>query len=344
MSARRRIVVRFAVAAVVVAALVFGVGWERVLRDVRTADPVVFAFVPVSVFAALLAGAEGVRLALGVPARGGRARVVRRAFFGAAVVRTFLPAGNVGGSGFVVYAVSRHEEITASEAFAAVTSWEFVVMLVAAVVCVLGLAGLPATGRRPFTALEVVAALVVVLAVAAAAVAVLGRSRDRVARGVGGLLAYTHPILVRVVPRYSRPVDADAVRRALDTFYASVRDLASDRHRFALLVCTALTVRLCWILALYASLLAVGVVVSPAAVAVAVVVSGFARIVPLPASVGPVDAALGALLVALTPHLVGELASALVLNRAGTLLVQVLVGGSALWTLDVTPGDIPTEA
>jgi len=73
-----------------------------------------------------------------------------------------------------------------------------------------------------------------------------------------------------------------------------------------------------------------------------VTVSGFARALPLPAGIGPVDAAMGGLLVALTPHSVGQLASAIVLNRAGTLLVQVTIGGAALWTLDIAAtGEVP---
>lgn len=338
---RRRVAFRFVVAIAVAAALTYGVGWERVLRNLRAADPFLFAFAPVGALLAMFVGAEGTRLALGFPALGVRGSLARRAFLGAAIVRNLLPAGNVGGSGFVAYTVSRHGDVSVSEALAGVTGWEFVMMVASAVVGGLGIAGVAAAGQDPSGIVQTVGAFAVLLALAAAAVAVLGAFRGRVAVAIANVTAVTHPVLVRVVPGYDTPVTAASVRRGLDEFFATLGALAADRRRFAAVLAAALGTWVCWLIPLYASLLAVGLVVSPAVVMVSVTVSGFARAVPLPAGIGPVDAALGGLLVALTPHSVGELASALVLNRAGTLLVQVTVGGVSLWTLDAAAaGDV----
>lgn len=331
---RRRIAFRLLVAALVAAALVYGVGWERVFRNLRHADPSLYVFVPLGAFLALFTGAEGTRLALGFPVRSTRASLARRAFLGAAVVRNLLPAGNVGGGGFVAYTVSRHGDVSVSEALAGVTSWEFVMMLASAVVGGLGLAGIAVAGQRPGGAVEAVAAFSVLLGAAVAVMTVLSAYRDWVAGAVVSVAAAVNPIAARIVPNYEGPVDAADARSGLDEFFAALGALAEDLPRFAGVLLAAHATWVCWIIPLYASLLAVGVVVSPAVAMVAVTVSGFARAVPLPASIGPVDAAIGGLLVALTPHSLGELASAIVLNRAGTLLVQVAVGGGALWTLD----------
>jgi uncharacterized membrane protein YbhN (UPF0104 family) len=339
---RRRTAFRFLVAAAVAAALVYGVGWQRVLRNLRRADPAVYAVAPAGALLALLTGAEGARLALGFPARGQRATLARRAFVGAAVVRNLLPAGNVGGSGFVAYAVSRHDDVGVSEALAGVTAWEFAMMAASAVVGGLGLVGVTAAGRSPGGVADAVAAFAVLLGVATAAVAVLSAYRDWVARSVARVTALAHPLLARVVPNYDGPVDAAGARRGLDEFFGALRALADDPGRFAAVAVAAHATWVCWVVPLYASLLAVDVAVSPAVAMVAITVSGFARAVPLPAGIGPVDAALGGLLVALTPYSLGALASALVLNRAGTLLVQVTAGGVALWTLDAAAvGELP---
>lgn len=207
-------------------------------------------------------------------------------------------------------------------------------MLTSTAVCILGVAGITVAGRNPFTVVPTAAGFVVLLGGAVFVAAGLSRSRDRVAGGLVRVLVFTHPVLVRIVPAYSRPISAADVRRSLDEFFAALRAVADDRSRSVTVALAAVVTRLCWVVPVYASLLAVGVVVSPAVAVVAVIVAGFARAIPLPAGTGPVDAALGGLLVALTPHSLGELTSALVLNRGGTLFVQVAVGGSALWTLD----------
>ncbi|WP_336034575.1 lysylphosphatidylglycerol synthase domain-containing protein [Halobacterium yunchengense] len=331
---RRRVAFRVLAAALVVAALRYGVDWDGVLRNLRDADLRLFALAPVGAALALFAGAEGTRLALGFDAHSERASLARRAFLGAAVVRNLVPAGNVGGGGFVAYTVSRHGDVGVSEALAGVTTWEFVVMAASAVVGALGLAGVSVAGRDPAGVVESVALFVVALGAAVAAVAALSAYRGPVAAAVSRVTEAAHPVLARVAPNYDGPVSAADARDGIDEFFAALGALAADRGRFASVLLAAHATWACWVVALYASLLAVGVVVSPAVAMVAVTVSGFARAVPVPAGLGPVDAALGGLLVALTPHPLVGLGSALVLNRGGMLLVQASVGGLALWTLD----------
>jgi uncharacterized protein (TIRG00374 family) len=339
---RRRVAFRLAVAVVIAAALTYGVGWDRVLRNLRAADPAVYALAPLGAALSMLVGAEGTRLALGFPSRSVRGSLARRAFFGAAIVRNLFPAGNVGGGGFVAYTVSRHDDVTVSSALAGVTSWEFVMMVASAVIGGLGIAGLVAAGGDPTGIVRTLSAFAVLLAFAVVVIGLVSSFRDRVARIVAGFAVVAHPALTRVSPSYDEPVTTPVVRRGLDEFFGAIGALADDRSRFAAVVLAAHATWVGWLLPLYASLLAVGLVVSPAVVMVAVTVSGFARALPLPAGIGPVDAAMGGLLVALTPHSVGQLASALVLNRAGTLLVQVTIGGAALWTLDVAAtGGVP---
>lgn len=332
---RRRVAFRVAVAVAIAALLVTGVGWDRVLRNLRDANLAVYALAPIGAALALLAGGEGTRVALGFPAWSVRGALARRAFYAAAIVRNFLPAGNVGGGGFVAYAVSRHGDVTVSEAIAGVTGWEFVMMVASAVVGGVGVLAVAAVGQDPSGTVGLFVAFGAVLAAIAAAGVLLDAYRAGVAAAVTRIADALEPVLTRVVPGYDARLDAERVRRGLDEFFATLRRLAADRSRFATMVAAAHAAWLCWMIPLFVSLLAVGVVVSPAVVMVAVTVSGFARAVPLPAGVGPVDVALGGVLVAFTPHSLGELASALVLYRSSMLLVQVMAGGLSLWTLDV---------
>ncbi|GAA0270351.1 lysylphosphatidylglycerol synthase domain-containing protein [Halobacterium noricense] len=332
---RRRVAFRVVVAVAIAALLVTGVGWDRVLRNLRDANLAVYAFAPLGAALALLAGGEGTRVALGFPVWSVRGALARRAFYGAAIVRNFLPAGNVGGGGFVAYTVSRHGDVTVSEAIAGVAGWEFVMMVASAVVGGVGVLGVVAAGQDPAGTVGLFVAFGAVLAAIATAGVVLEAYREAVAAVVTRLALAFEPVLARVVPGHDVRLDAGRVRRGLDEFFATLSRLAADRSRFVTVLAAAHAAWLCWMIPLFVSLLAVGVVVSPAVVMVAVTVSGFARAVPLPAGIGPVDVALGGVLVALTPHSLGELASALVLYRSSMVLVQVMAGGLSLWTLDV---------
>ncbi|MGB9963766.1 lysylphosphatidylglycerol synthase domain-containing protein [Halobacterium hubeiense] len=336
---RRRVAFRVAVAVAIAAVLVFGVGWGRVVRNLRDADLAVYALAPVGAALALLAGGEGTRAALGFPVWSVRGALARRAFYAAAIVRNFLPAGNVGGGGFVAYAVSRHGDVSVSEAVAGVTGWEFVMMVASAVVGGVGVLGVAAAGRDPGGLFELFAAFAVLLGAVAAVGVVVEAYRTPVAVLVARVASAVDPALSRVAPGYDAPFDPERVREGLDEFFAALRRLAADRRRFAVVLAAAHAAWLCWTVPLVVSFLALDVAVSAPAVLVAVTVSGFARAVPLPAGVGPVDVALGGVLAALTPHSLGELASALVLYRSSMVLVQVMAGGLSLWTLDVAATD-----
>lgn len=76
---RRRTALRFAVAAVVVAALVYGVGWRRVAENLAATGPVPFLAAVAASLAGMLVAAEGVRVTVGVPRRSPDAVLARLA-------------------------------------------------------------------------------------------------------------------------------------------------------------------------------------------------------------------------------------------------------------------------
>lgn len=333
---RRRVAFRFAVALAIAAALLFGVGWERVVRNLRAADLAAFAPAVAASLAGMAVTAEGIRVVLDLPARSSSASVARRAGLAARFVRSVVPAGNVGGGAFIAYTVSRREELDVSECLAAVATWEFLNLVASAVVATVGVAGIVAAGGDVGAAPVLVAAFGSVLAVGFVVAVLLARRRERVVDVVVWSSALVDRTLGRLTARLAGRLERDEVRSGLDEFFADVGDVTRDRRRLAL---AAFAAHLSWLLGpltLYFSLDAVGLSASVAVVFVTMPLAGFALAVPVPGGIGPFDAAIGGLVAFFTGHPLGALASALVLFRLATYCLHVVVGGVAMWTLGRT--------
>lgn len=326
---RRRTLLRFAVAAGVAAALLYGVGWQRVLANLRGADSRPFALACVVSLVSMALGSEGLRLTLDLPARGSRASVARLAYLGASFIQNVIPAGNVGGNTFVAYAVSRDGE-SVGASVADVAGWEFLNMVASAVVAAVGLVGVTTAGGSAGSATVVVAAFAGSLALAGGTLLFVANHRDWTTERVLGVAGFAR----RLLPVSAGALSRDRVRGGLDRFFDEVQALAADRPRLAATLAVAHARRLLGCLALSACLAAVSLSVPLSVVLVAVPLSGFARVVPIPGGIGPEDAVLGGAVAVLTGHGVAGLASALVLYRVATYGLHVAVGGAALWLLD----------
>lgn len=329
---RRRFGFRVLIGLAVGTALVYGIGWETVLRTLDRADFSTLILVPVGIVGGLLLGAEGIRVAFGFPIRGRRAWLVRRAFVGAVIIRALVPAGNVGSGGFVAYTVSRHSEIEVSEALAGVTAWECVMALASAIVGGAGLLVIASDGSASRLAVDALALLFLGICVLLLAGLGIHRYRGRVTARIVRIARTGEPILDRLGVEAPK-LDRSTIRAGIDGFFEVIQDLLATPARTVTVLLTAHLVWLSFILPIFASLQAIGTPVRPAVAMVAVTGSGLARAIPVPTGVGPVDAALGGLIVVLTGYSLGDIAPALVLNRAGILLTQVSVGSLALWSL-----------
>lgn len=331
---RRRTALRFAVAALVVAALVYGVGWRRVLANLAATDLSLFLPAVAASFAGMLVAAEGVRVAIGVPRRSPDASLARHAALAGMFVRSVLPAGNVGKGAFVAYAVSRGESTSASQGVAGAASWEFLNMVASAVIASVGLLGVVAAGRDAGTAPLVLAAFGGLLALAVVSGSLAVQRRDLVVDFVLWAAKVGRHTLGRLSPRLDTSLTRERVRATLDVFVGNVGALVKDRRRLALATIAAHVTWLLGVIPLYLCLQAVGLTVPLPVVLVAIPLAGFALAVPVPGGIGPMDAALGGIVAVLTGHSLGALASALVLFRVATYGTQVVVGGLALWRLE----------
>lgn len=321
---------RFGIAAAVVAALVYGVGWERVAENLAATDASLFLPAVAASLLGMAVGAEGLRVAIGVSRGSPDGWLARYAALAGTFLRSVLPAGGVGKGAFVAYTVGRGGTTSASRAVAGVASWEALNVLASATVAAAGLVGVLAAGRDAGTAPVVVGAFGSVLVAAVAAGGLVVRHRAVVVD-----LVLWAARVGRLLPRVDPSLDRERVRGTLDALLGNVAALARDRRRLGLAATAAHASWLLSVLALYLCLHAVALPVAPPAALVALPMAGFARAVPVPGGLGPMDAALGGILAVLTGYSLGALASALVLFRVATYGTRVVVGGAALWRLDV---------
>lgn len=330
---RRQTALRFGVAAAVVAALLYGVGWRRVARNLAVTDLSLFLPAVAASLAGMLVAAEGVRIAIGVPRRSPDASLARHAALAGMFVRSVLPAGNVGKSAFVAYTVSRGDHTSASQGVAGAASWEFLNMLASAVVASAGLLGVVAAGRDAGAAPLVLAAFAAFLLLAVVAGGLAVQRRDLVVDLVLWAAAVGRRTLGRLAPRLDASLTRERVRATLDVFLGDIGGLLEDQRRLGLALVAAHATWLLAVVPLYLCLQAVGLAVRPSVVLVAIPLAGFALAVPVPGGIGPMDAALGGIVAVFTGHSLDALASALVLFRVATYGTQVVVGGLALWRL-----------
>lgn len=333
---RRSVAFRFLVAVVIVVALVVGVGWQRVVRNLQTADLAIFAPALAASLVGMFVNAEGLRIVLDLPVRGAGASIARRTWLAATFVRSLIPAGNVGGGAFIAYTVSQSDETDVSAGLAAVASWEFLNLVASTVVASAGVAGVLSRGGDTGGMSVVLAVFASMLVLAVSLLVVVAQRRGQVVGVLLWLADAVRRTVGRFVPHLNDRLTREEVRGSLDRFFESIAALAADRRRLALTLAAAHLGWLINVLPLYFSLHAVGLPVSLYVVMLVMPVAGFALALPVPGGLGPLDAALGGLVAFFTGYPLAALASAVVLFRVATYGLHVAVGGLAMWTLDET--------
>jgi uncharacterized protein (TIRG00374 family) len=328
----RRIVGRFALGFGIVAALLYGVGWDEVLANLRRTD--LWALAPAfgCTLLALLVGSDGLRIVYGLPSRGSDTSLARRAQLSSSFFSSVLPAGNVGGSAFVVYTMRRVEDGVGGSV-AGVASWRFINMVASAIVATAGVVGIAVGGGDTGVAPVVLAVFGTLLVGAGVFFVLLETRREQVLDVLVWVTAFSERAVQFVVPSVSVAATREDVGSGLDRFFAGVEQLTADRRRLLLALLVAHLGWLFGVLPLYFAMCAVGLPVSLSVVLLVVPLSGFLFAIPVPGGLGAIDAALGALLAFFTGHSLGALASVVVLYRVTKYPLQVLVGGLALWSL-----------
>ena len=302
------------------------------------ADPRLYVLAYVGVTAWLLAAGQSLLVLVreGAPALDpGRFRL---AFLGGMALRGVVPGGSVSGPPLVASVVTAAttadgEESLAAAAVAEVASWVGSVAVASA-----GLAGLVLTGGAGRVPAALVGGLAV-LTVAVALVVVAAVRAPVLVRGPTLALAAAGRATVgRLSPRVRATLAPEGVERRLDRLFEVLAALAREPRRLAVALAWSTLGWLAHGLALYATVAALALPVSPFVALFVVPVGGAAEgLSLLPGGLGSVEPSQALLLALLSGVSVGAASVATLLFRLGSYWFRLLVGAACLLYLGARP-------
>jgi hypothetical protein len=316
-----QILLGFAVAGVVLLLLVDFVGTANVQARLAAATVWWVAAGCLSTALCLIAWGKAWQLVLavaGIEERFGKLVVT---YYAATFANYVTPLGQAGGEPFIAYVLSRDTEASYQDSLASVVTADLLNLFPFVTFAGVGFAALLYQASLP-AAIEPLAGGLVVLSVGVPLVAAVGwRFRARLRATILRLAAP----LSRRTPFFT----LDGLRERLHETEAAFQRIARDRRALA----TALTFSYVgWVffaLPLYAAAMAIGESIPLLLVFFIVPASTLAGLVPSPGGSGAVEAALGVLIVALTPiDPVGATAIA-ILYRVASYVFALVVGGAA---------------
>ncbi|WP_123538050.1 lysylphosphatidylglycerol synthase transmembrane domain-containing protein [Halosimplex salinum] len=328
-------VVGFAGAAVVLAALVWVVGIDDIVSQLRGIEVAyLFAILGVAVCWLVFWGLA-LRAVLG--ALDAPISVVMSAlvFAGAVFSNNVTPFGQAGGepvSGYLISRATDREYETGLAAIASVDAIHFVPSIAYATVgLTFVLAGAAQFGRN----LVFATSALVTLAVGIPAAAYFGwqyryELEAAVVRAVTPIVRF----LGRIVPRKTPPTPADIERR-IEGFFAAIDRVAGSRSTLIEAIGFSALGWLAMCFSLWLSLFALGHTVEFSAVLLVVPMGAVAGMTPLPGGLGGVDAVLIALLASTTPVPAAAAGAAVLVHRGATYVFPTVVGGGVAFALGV---------
>ncbi|MFC7046275.1 YbhN family protein [Halobacteriaceae archaeon GCM10025711] len=336
----RPVVLGFAVAGVLLGALLVVVGVDDVAAAMSGARPLPMVTAAGVVVLWLLAWAATFRVVLDAMAVRYTGRETLLGYLTLVFANNVLPIALLGGEALTALAIARATGGRFESTLAALASVDAINYLPVPTLAVFGLAYFGATavlGRPgPAVAGVLLAVGLGVLGLSVVAWRYRDRLREAAVVGVTGVLGG----IGRVVPGLTPPT-ARVVHDGVTAFGRSVVRVASDRPRLALALALGLSGWLLQGAALWLSLSALDHVV-PAAVALFVVpLAAVADVVPVPGGLGGVEATLVFLIVTTTGIPVADATAATLLYRVVTYWLPTLVGGAAAAVLTDTPAAEP---
>ena len=316
-----QIVLGFAVAVVVLAVLVDFVGAANVRARLATADVGWLALGCLSTALCLTAWGKAWQLVLEVAGIEERFSRLVVTYFAATFANYVTPLGQAGGEPFIAYVLSRDTEASYQDSLASVVTADLLNLFPFVTFAGVGFAALLYRASLP-EAIEPLAGGLVVLSVGVPLVAAIGwRFRVQLRRGI---VRATAPLA-----RRTPVLTVEGVRERLRETEAAFQRIARDRRALAKALTFSYVGWVFFALPLYAAAMAVGESMPLLLVLFIVPASTLAGLVPSPGGSGAVEAALGLLVVTLTPiDPVGATAIA-ILYRVASYVFALVVGGAA---------------
>ncbi|WP_128476944.1 lysylphosphatidylglycerol synthase transmembrane domain-containing protein [Halorussus pelagicus] len=311
--------------------LLYFVGVEGFVQELRNADTEMVVLIVVMALGWLAAWGFGLRTVLDV--LGVNVSFVKSFFIlnGAMFSNNITPFGQAGGEPVTALLISKVADTEYERGLAAIASVDSL-NFVPSIVLALGGAGFYATQTSFGRQLQLATAAIVVLSLAVPIVGFVGwRNRKRLRRAIARVLA---PVL-RFVTRVA-PIDVALSRETLETriseFFDSIERVATNRRGLALALGASTAGWMFQMVALWLAFAAIGNPISFAVLLFVVPVGAIAGATPLPGGAGGIEAVLVALLISLPGAGVssGTAFAAVALFRGAIYWVPIVIGGGVV--------------
>lgn len=333
-----RVVTGFLVATLLLALLVAWVGPARVTGRVAAVDPAVYVLALAAGAGSLFAWTETNRRVFDLLTADAGERRFRRVYLAGVFVRSVVPGGTVGGTPLLAYVLSEGLDLPYERNLVTVGAAEFCNKTATVVVLAVGVAYLLVAPGRSHALAEVGLAMATVLTagllVAYAAVLRHDGGGDLVVRAAE---AVRGPV-ARVSDRLATALAPGAVADRVERFATRVETVRSEPGVLFAALAFAHLGWLCYTLALYFSLVAVGAHVPYPALLFVGPVAGVAAVLSVPGGLGAVESATAGLLALVSTHDPGTLVAATLLFRIATFWLTVAAGGAAAAQLSLRDG------
>ncbi|WP_436925921.1 lysylphosphatidylglycerol synthase transmembrane domain-containing protein [Halosimplex amylolyticum] len=316
-----KIVGGFAIALVVLALIAYGIGLEKIQRELADADPRWLAAGCLSTAVGLVAWAKAWQVVLGVVGYHVPFRKLVVTYYAATFANYVTPLGQAGGEPFIAYVLSRDTEASYEDSLASVVTADLLNLLPFFTFAALGTVILVLRTTLS-SRVQGVAGVLAVFAVGAPVAAAVGwRSRRRVGRFALRVVA---PVANR-----TRLVSIEGLRERLRELNAAFERIADDRGALAHALAYSYVGWLFFALPLYFAVLAVGESISLFLVFFIVPASTLAGLTPSPGGLAGVEAALAGLLGTLGGFSFATGLSIAIIYRLASYVFAVLAGGLA---------------
>jgi len=322
----------FLVAAGLLTFLVRGVGADRILAELRSADLRYVTAGVASSLAAVGAWSEAQRRVLrGVTERATGLRF-RIAYLAGDFMKQVLPMGHVSGPALMALTVSRAVETSYERTLASITVSDLLNLLASVALAAVGVAHL-SLGRRPAGVGPFLGGLAVALGGILTLVLAVTRFRPTLVSTLVSASRAARAAIRRLGGRlertFGRSLDPDRVSRQLGEYFGSLDAVTADRRRVAVAAAVALAGWVLYALPLALCALAVGRPIPLSVVVVLVPLAGLATWLPSPGGLGGVEVALTGGLVVWGVDL-GPAAAVVFLYRICSYWAAVAVDGLAM--------------
>ena len=297
------------------------IGWGKILRTLRRAQPMWLGLALLSTVISLVIWAKSwdvILCAVGVEVP---FRKIVVTYFAATFADYATPFGKAGGGPFIAYVLAADTEANYQDSLASVVTADLINLLPFFTFAGVGTVALLVQGEIPNQAQFLVTGLGALAILLPIAIYASYRYREF----VEGLVVR----VARPIGRHVDRVDAESVRKRVHEFYDHVDNIATSRSQLAHTLVYAYGGWLFFAAPLYLAGRTLGLHLDPVLVLFVVPASSLAGVVPTPGGVGGVEVALVALLVALAGLQTDLAASVALVYRVASYWFALAVGGLA---------------